>query len=466
MMAMVGTAAAAGVDYGGCAGTVPERVLPATPDDYLAVLAGAGPGDLVRLAAGIYADGLPLAGVNGEPDRCIVIEGPATGSPALFEGLDCCNVISLANSSYLVVRQLEIDGMNRLGDGVKAEGTADWVHHVTLESLYIHDLDSDQQIVGINTKCPAWNWVIRRNVIERVGTGMYFGNSDGEDEFVHSLIEYNVVLETVGYNLQIKHQNGRATELGAPASGRTVVRHNVLSKAANSSSGSAARPNLLVGHWPLSGPGAADDYLIYGNFLYQNETVVEPLVQAEGNVILYDNLLVNDFGSAVLVQPHHDVPRRVRVFQNTVVAAGAGVAVSGAHPGFEQRLVGNAVFAGAPLSGGTQIDNVVDGHLEAGDYLTNPDGGVAGEVDRLDLYPLPGTLSGTAIDLSGLDGYADWDRDFNGARRPGVFRGAYAGEGMNPGWLPALEPKPEVGGPLFGDGFESGDTGAWSSAVP
>jgi hypothetical protein len=123
MMATVGTAAATGVDYGGCAGTVPERMLPADPDDYLAVLAGAGPGDLVQLAAGTYGGGLPLAGVNGEPDRCIVIEGPAAGPPALFEGLDCYNVISLANSSYLVVRQLEIDGMDRLGDGVRAEGT-------------------------------------------------------------------------------------------------------------------------------------------------------------------------------------------------------------------------------------------------------------------------------------------------------------------------------------------------------
>ena len=92
----------------------------------------------------------------------------------------------------------------------------------------------------------------------------------------------------------------------------------------------------------------------------------------------------------------------------------------------------------------------------------NPTGVLSGETDRLDLYPLAGTLTGAAVDLSGLTSYTDWNRDFNGAGRPGTFRGAYAGEGQNPGWLPALERKPEAAQPLFTDGFESGDLSAWA----
>jgi hypothetical protein len=458
--ALAGGAGATTVaEIGGCAGTVPERTLTATPSDYLSVVAGLGPGDLLQLAAGTYASGLPIVDLHGEPDRCIVIEGPAAGA-AVFTGRDCCNTVSIRDSSYVVVRRLELDGQDRQGDGVKAEAESAAAHHLTLEDLYIHGHGAGQQIVGINTKSPAWNWVVRENVIDAAGTGLYFGDSDGEQEFVNGLIEHNLIVDTLGYNLQIKHQNGRAVGLGMPADAVTVIRHNVFSKAENAAGGGDARPNLLLGHWPLSGAGSDDDYLVYGNFFHQNPTG-EALLQAEGNVIVYANLFLNDAGSAVFIQPHNDVPRRIRIFQNTVVASATGLSVVGGDGGFEQRLIGNASFAATPLAGGTQLDNVTDGYAAASAYLVNPDGVLTGDVDRLDLYPLPGTLDGPAIDLSGLAAYADWDRDFNGVPRPGVFRGAYAGEGVNPGWRPALERKPENAVAIFFDGFESGDTGAW-----
>ncbi len=454
--------ASTAAEYGGCAGTVPESVIDADPSDYRALLDTLGPGDLLRLAAGTYSEGLPFDGHHGEPDRCIIVEGPEAGPPAILTGRDCCNTVSLTDSSYLVVRNLELDGMGRAGDGVKAESPSASVHHVTLENLYVHGHGADQQIVGINTKCPAWNWVVRRNVIEAAGTGMYFGDSNGDAELVNSLVEHNLVFDTVGYNMQVKHQNGRNVGLGMPASGVTVIRHNVFSKASNGSSGGSARPNLLVGHWPLAGDGSDDDYLIYGNFFHQNPN--EGLFQGEGNVIFYDNLLLNDFGAAVRFQSHNDVPRRIRFFHNTVVADGTTVSVTSGDPGFEQRVVGNALF-GSPPSGGTQLDNVSDAYADAGDYLTNPDGVLTGAVNRLDFYPQPGALEG-AVDSSGLDVYEDWSRDFNGTARGTSFRGAYGGAGQNPGWLPALEIKPEPMTEIFADGFESGDTSAWSQTVP
>ncbi|MEE8524211.1 MAG: hypothetical protein V3T72_09795 [Thermoanaerobaculia bacterium] len=446
-------------EIGGCAGTVAERTLAADPTDYLSVVAGLQPGDLLQLEAGTYADGLPVIDLHGAPDRCIVIEGPEAGA-AVFTGRDCCNTISIRDSSYVVVRGLELDGEDRLGDGVKAESESAAAHHLTLEDLVIRGHGAGQQIVGINTKSPAWNWVIRQNVIEAAGTGIYLGNSDGEQEFVNGLIEHNLIVDTLGYNLQIKHQNGRDVGLGMPADATTVIRHNVFSKAENAAGGGNARPNLLLGHWPLAGPGADDDYLVYGNFFHQNPTD-EALLQAEGNVIVYGNLFLNDVGSAVFIQPHNDVPKRIRVFQNTVVASATGLQVVGGDAGFEQRLIGNASFAAVPVAGGTQLDNVTDGYAAASAYLVNPTGVLTGEVDRLDLYPLSGTLTGPALDLFGLESYADWDLDFNGTPRAGVFRGSYAGEGVNPGWLPALERKPELAVVIFADGFESGDVSAW-----
>jgi hypothetical protein len=376
------------------------------------------------------------------------------------------NTVNIIDSRYLVLRNLEIDGTGDTvsADGVKLSGDAAFGDHITLENLYIHDHDLGQGTVGISTKAPAWNWVIRNNVIENCGTGLYLGNSNGEEEFVNSLIEHNLIRDTIGYNAQIKHQIGRATGLGIPTDGQTIIRHNVFSKVDNSSSGGDARPNLLVGHWPLAGSGADDDYLIYGNFFYQNVTGNEPLFQGEGNVIFYANLLVNDFGDAVRFQAHNELPRRIRAFQNTVVAAGVGLLVSSPHASFTQELTGNAVFAGTPLAGGVQSDNSSDTRANAGLYLTSPfDAPGAG----LDFYPVLASSLEQGVDTTGLSGWEDWDLDFNGEARPVDFRGAYAGAGTNPGWTLALARKPPVSSSrIFQDGFESGSVAQWTSASP
>ena len=45
---------------GGCAGTIPDRIVNADPGNYRVLLSGLGPGDLMRLAPGTYLDGLPF----------------------------------------------------------------------------------------------------------------------------------------------------------------------------------------------------------------------------------------------------------------------------------------------------------------------------------------------------------------------------------------------------------------------
>jgi hypothetical protein len=419
---------------GGCGGLAPERTIQANPSTYRSLLGGLKPGDRLLLAPGTYTQQLVVWNLNGQPNRCIVIEGPATGSPALFTGSDSYNTVSLKNNSYLVFRNLSLDGQHKAGDGVKAEAPSTYTHHITVDHLKLRGYDGDLQRVGISTKSRAWNWVIRYNDIRNAGVGMYLGNSNGEAEFVNGLIEHNLVADSALYDIQIKHQNGRNTSIGMPASATTVIRYNVFSKENNAATGDNARPNLLVGHWPLSGPGADDVYQIYGNLFWQNPT--ESLFQGEGNIALHHNLFVQRGNSLdIRIQPHNDVPKRIDIFNNTIVAVGEGILITGANPAYPQRVRGNVVFAAQPISGGQQAGNVTGSYSAATQSLNNPGGSLGGS---LDLYPKAGKLTGSILDLSFAGGLLDAGLDFNKLPRLDSFRGAYSGDTVNPGWLPAL----------------------------
>jgi hypothetical protein len=317
---------------------------------------------------------LPVHGLHGEPGHPIIIEGPSSEPRARFIARSGANTISLANVRHVSVRNLELDGRNLSVDAVKAEGHARYAHFVTLENLYIHDHAASQQNVGISSKCPAFGWVVRGNRIERVGTGMYLGNSDGRAPFVGGLIEGNQVVDTLGYNLQIKHQKTRP--VGLPEAGvrhDTLIRRNLFSKGQGSNGGALARPNVLIGHVPQTGEGAEDRTLIYRNSFIQNPT--EALFQGEGNLALYSNLFINLHGSAVRIQPHNDIPRAVDVLQNTVLARDEGIAIR-LRPGqgdYPQRVRHNLIFAGQPLSGGAQLHNQTGLLAEAAQYLRQPE---------------------------------------------------------------------------------------------
>ncbi len=197
--------------------------------------------------------------------------------------------------------------------------------------------------MGIATRCPAWEWIIRGNRIVKPGTGMYLGGSDGTAPFFAATIEDNEIVNPIGYGIQIKHQIDRPQIEGMPVTKSvTVIRRNRIVKSEGASVGKDARPSLLVGHFPVAGQGSQDSYVIHSNILYDNPS--EALFQGEGNVALYNNLLVNPRGDAVHIQPHSGRPRAVFVFNNTVVAMGVGISVQGGDPGFEQYVGGNAVF--------------------------------------------------------------------------------------------------------------------------
>lgn len=416
------------------------RVINAGPNDYLTKVRALRPGDTLVLAPGTYDDpndvpGLPLFDLNGTPSQPITITGPEGGARPVLLGRSTHNTIRFGNASHVIVRNLDVDGRDLGGFGVGVQGLA---HHITIEGLRIRGVGGDQQIVGISTTgSPTWNWVIRRNVIEGAGTGMYLGSSTGGSPFVAGIIENNLIVDTIGYNVQVKHQTPWSNVPAGMPTGRTttIIRNNVFVKRSNFVSSDGPRPNLLVGDQPSSGPGSENGFEIYGNFFYQNPT--EALFQGEGNIAFYGNVMVNDGGSAVNIQPHNGIVRNVRVFGNTIVASGSGIRVSGG-AGYTQHVIGNAVFAATPISGGTQAANATGSYASASTFLNNP----TGALGQLDLFPKAGALRGAAPDTSLIMGFAAWNQDFNGSPRDWTFRGAYSGEGTNPGWLPKLEVKP------------------------
>jgi hypothetical protein len=392
------------------------EVIRANPESYLRLLPKLSPGQTLELEPGEYRGGLPVHRLNGAPGEPIVIRGVPGAEKPRFLARQRRNTISIVDASHVVIRGLHLDGLNLVADAVKAEGTARFAHDITIEDLEIVGHGFDQSIVGISTMCPAWNWTIRGNVIVGAGTGMYLGHPNGLRPFVAGVIENNLVMNTIGYNVQIKQQ-GRRPELPGMPTGRsvTIIRNNVFSKAEGGSSGKRARPNLLVGHSPPAGPGKDDLYAIYGNFFHDNPH--EALFQGEGNFALYSNVFLNTRGDAIRIRPHMGLPRDVRVAFNTVIAADTAFH-NRTRPEVRYAVVGNVLFSGQPVD----IDgegNVVRSYAAWERHQGN---GV-----RLPLtpaFPLE-HLERVAFEPGLLPDLPDWDRDFEGERRRDWTPGAY-----------------------------------------
>jgi hypothetical protein len=125
-----------------------------------------------------------------------------------------------------------------------------------------------------------------------------------------------------------------------------------------------ARPNLLIGHVPLAGAGSQDRYQVVGNVFYYN--AMESLFQGEGNLLISENIFVNPAGAAIVLRPHHDVPRQIEINNNFVAASSTGINISGGHSGYTQLSELNSVYAALPLAGGLQRENATGPYAEIG----------------------------------------------------------------------------------------------------
>lgn len=417
------------------------------PDYYRTLLSQLEPGDTLFLPAGTYGERLNLNGLKGTASQWITITGPASGAPAIITtDSTCCNNVQLGDTAYVALKNLTLDSNSEaIGvgiDAINAKGQP--THDILIEDCIIIGAGSHQQTVGISTKSTAWNWTVRRNEIIGAGTGIYFGSSDGSAPFVAGLVENNLFIDTIGYNMQIKYQNQYDALPGMPPSPRrTIIRDNVFLKRAPQSSFSSSkvdgpRPNLLVDGFPNSGSGSDDLYEIFGNFFYQNLDG-ESLIQAAGRVSIHDNIFVGSAWAAIYLVDHNRALKYATVYNNTIYSVDNGIRF-GSTARESSSVVGNAVFANSPISGSidTQVGNVSAGTAAAVDFVNSP----SSNFGSMDFYPLPGALQGEPLDLTPFSNDTGFDSDFNGtAKLDFRFRGAYAGEGSNPGWQLAAERK-------------------------
>jgi hypothetical protein len=332
-----------------CAAQEPRRILRADPSNYRRMISGLVPGDTLVLAAGEYPR-LAIANLAGAPGRCITITGPAGARPAVIFGEIGNRTVEIIDSSYVVVSNLVIDGRGIPGaDGVKALASPHpATHHIVLDGNLIIGAGANQQTDGITTKIPTWNWVIRRNMILSAGTALYLGDSDGTAPFIAGLIENNLVVDPIGYGMQIKYQIARPELPGIPEGAQaTIIRYNVFKKSGRPSP-DGNRPNLLVGGFPEKGAGSNDLYEIYGNLLVDNPR--EALFQGSGRIRFHDNVLIGGEPAAVVFRDH-DLPLKLaEVFDNKIYSPHTGIEFdSAARQG--RSVFGNVIFAETPIAG-------------------------------------------------------------------------------------------------------------------
>jgi hypothetical protein len=423
---------------------MPAAVYNAKPSTYSAQLRRLKPGDTLNLAPGTYP-GLQINGLHGSATALIVIAGPVSGPPAVITGADCCNTIEISNSSFVSIEHLTVDSKGIEGTfGVSAkDGLNNLTHDIRIQDNLFVGQGGSQQTVAISTKTPTWGWIIRKNTIQGAGTGIYLGNSDGTLPFVAGLIENNLIENTIGYNIEIKWQRPRPAVAGMP-SGRssTIIRNNVFIKDGRPSP-DGDRPNVLVGGFPDTGAGATDMYELYGNVFINNPR--EALLQASGRVSIHDNVFIGGDYASMALQSQERPLKLAHVYNNTIYTRAQGI-LFGSPAIEEDAVIGNLVFAAGPLSGPVKhaADNMLEAPARAAAYVKAP-----GLEFPMDLFPLPGKCRGRSLDLSPFASETDYALDFNGnpkrsAAGEAAFRGAYAGEGTNPGWLLQLGMKNSV----------------------
>ncbi len=413
------------------------NVIHAGPDNYTSIVNDLEAGDWMALESGTYTSSLYPDDLHGTAEEPIVISGPVDGEEAVIERHGHANTIEFGNSHNLTIRNLRLDGAtNDVGMALRARHGS-YTSNITLENLYIHDYDvGSQTAIDTSNDAVAFGWTIKNVTIDGASTGMYLGCASGEDgAFIGGTIENNVIKDTFGYNIQVKHQNHRDFGVGIPEGPHeTVIRNNTFKRAGQE----RYRPNLLVGHFPTEGPGSEDRYLIYNNTFYKNEGG-HSAFQGEGNVALYNNIFMTE-NAGVQIFDHNDVPKDIYVLRNTFVTSGTGISITNVDTNYEQMVAENAIFSDNPMnlhSNVNETENFAADRDQADQYLVNP----GYDLEELDLSPVDDSLDKDDLIDYDLD-LPDIDKDFTGRLRVQPTYGAYASE-TEDGYILNIEIKGE-----------------------
>ncbi|HFD12830.1 MAG TPA: hypothetical protein ENJ32_10240 [Crenotrichaceae bacterium] len=380
------------------------------------------PGDVLVIHSGTYSGvGRISISAQGTAQQPVIIKA-ASGEarPLITRPANTViqNTINIEGASYLTIQGLEISGNG--GDAIRVDGPSS--HDVVLQDLLIHDID-----VGINTKSDSDHFTIRDNHIyntganQGTGEGMYIGCHQGDCALRDSVIEHNLIHDTLPGTTQ-----GDGIEIKLNSE-NIVIRDNVIYN----------RPfpgifvygggttNLVEGNvvWnSLEGIAAISDAVVRNNILFDNDTGLisfhHPIVAVvENTSFIHNTVYNNDVGALLRWEDATDM-----VFANNAVYSPRKVAI-------DSNSASNTVSTNVTLgsvSDTTRLTNAnrfIDARSAELDFKNAPDH---------DFWP---TAQSPMI-VSADPGFAVANDFNNQSRQLPADIGAYQRSGLtdNPGW--------------------------------
>lgn len=404
-------------------------------DDLIQAANSLMPGDELVLAGGTY-DIAPYFAItiNGTAAAPIVIRAKDGEVPVITRPDANQNTINVVNSTYLVLRGLEVKGGSH---GIRLNNSS----FVTVEDCHIHDTAD----VALSANVPNSKFeglkLLRNHIHDTHGTGegMYLGCNSNGCQMYDSLIEGNHIHHTNAADVS----QGDGIEI-KEGSHDNIVRDNVIHD--------TKYPCIItysaVGN---GGPNILERNVIWG--------CGDHGIQSAADVVIRNNIILGAAADGIRNQPHQaGSPANIQIVHNTILAPQNNAIRSDGIVG-SVLIANNAVYAqsgSAIRVGGDLGALVVAGNVGFGGtqgVATGYEDGAGLAMDFVgasfsngvpnDVFPSPGSALPAAGDAAHVV-----EDDFNGTPRQGAADvGAYKFDPAgNPGWVLAADFKDVTGG--------------------
>ena len=411
------------------------------------------PGDELVLRGGTYTLSSRFTiNLTGTAEAPIVIRAKTGEIPVIVYPSSAQNTINVEFSQYVTLRGLEVTGGSH---GIRLRESS----FITIEECHIHHTD-DVALSANYSGSSYEGLVLRRNHIhdtDHTGEGMYLGCNYNGCQMFDSLIEGNYIHHTDGPTVS----QGDGIEI-KEGSFNNLVRDNVI----HDTNYPCILTYSTVGN---GGPNIIERNLMWG--------CGDHAIQSAADALIRNNIILGAVADGIRNQPHQTgVPSNLVITHNTVLAPSNSAIRSNSISG-SVVIANNALYAqngdAIRVSGDTSqlavVANAGDGSTTGIGAGFDSSGSLAADLMAAsysgqlpqNVYPKnsPHLVSGASMAYLVSD-------DFNAlARGRDNDIGAYKWvPGGNPGWVLAESFKQLPA--IFLDGFESGNTSAWSNSAP
>jgi hypothetical protein len=399
-----------------------KEITPA--DNLIQAVSALLPGDELVLAGGTYDIPQYFAiTVNGTAAAPIVIRAKDGEVPVITRPDGNQNTVNIVNSTYLVLRGLEVKGGSH---GVRINNSS----FVTIEGCHIHDTGD----VALSANIPGAKYeglrLLRNHIHDTNGTGegMYLGCNSNGCQMYNSLIEGNYIHHTNAPTVD----QGDGIEI-KEGSYNNIVRDNVIHD--------TKYPCLIT----YSTVGNGGPNILERNLLW---ACGDHAIQSAADARIRNNIILGAAVDGIRNQPHQSgAPSNLEIVHNTILAPQNNAIRSDGIVG-SVLIANNAVYAqggSAIRVGGNLGALVVAGNVGQGGIqgvATGYKDGSGLGMDFVaasfnnnvpnDVFPSAGSVLVDAGDAAHVA-----SDDFNGTARQGAADvGAYkANPGGNPGWV-------------------------------